>query len=1021
MAKIRVYELSRELNMKNKALMDKIREMEIPINSHMSALEDHDVERIRTNVLGKSADEVEVTRVKSTVIRRRRRKPAAEAPAETEAEAGLETATQTEGPATESIIEQPPDTEIEKEDETSLPETMESEESTSLAGAGVDLPDEAETGVHEPADKSLHPAKPAANEDHAVVIQRPEPVEPEADREVSADSATEAVTTEDDTTEVVPSEFETETPAAPEPETSSTEDAAAPVEPEALETHPGTDTETAAPPEVTETGEEQEVPKDVSAPPKPEEKAPVTETAETPAEKPAKPTKGRKRKSKRETPAKIIKLPEKPPEEPMSPSQETPEQPATPSKTAKSAKMVKPAKSAKPAKTPKVAADQQAPPPEAETAKGERTRKKRGGEDVGDDKFFKKRISFQKKEVVEGSALYAEGSRSRKGRRGGKGKPAQPMKTQITTPKAIKRRIKIDESIALSDLAKRMGIKVNEMIVKLMGMGIMATVNQTIDFDTATIVAGEFGYEVEKAAFEEEAVIQAHKEPDEPEKLQPRPPVVTIMGHVDHGKTSLLDVIRETRITDTEAGGITQHIGAYYVEMDSGQISFLDTPGHEAFTAMRARGAMVTDIVILVVAADDGVMPQTIEAVNHSKAAGVPIIVAVNKMDRPDANPDRVMRQLAEQDLVPEPWGGDTIFVNVSAKEKTGINDLLEMILLQSEVLELRANPEKPAVGYVVEARLDQGRGAVATVLVQDGTLRAGQPVVCGVHYGKIRAMVNDRGEMVEEAGPSFPVEILGLGGVPNAGDELIALTDDKSAKQVSQHRSQKQRSVDLAKTNRLSLDQLFERMQEGETKDLNLIVKGDVQGSIEALEDSLVKLSNEEVTINVVHSGTGTITETDVSLAAVSDAIIIGFNVRAGAKVTALAAEEHVDIRYYDIIYNVIKDIKDAITGMMSSKFEERILGRVEVREVFQVPKVGTVAGSYITDGKVRKGEHVRLLRDGVVTYDGKIASLRRFKDDVKEVTHGYECGIGIEHFNDIKVGDTMEVYYLEEIKPEI
>jgi translation initiation factor IF-2 len=395
--------------------------------------------------------------------------------------------------------------------------------------------------------------------------------------------------------------------------------------------------------------------------------------------------------------------------------------------------------------------------------------------------------------------------------------------------------------------------------------------------------------------------------------------------------------------------------------------------------------------------------------------------VAVNKMDRPDANPDRVMRQLAEQDLVPEAWGGETIFVNVSAKEKTGINELLEMILLQSEVLELRANPNKPAVGYVVEARLDQGRGAVATVLVQDGTLRAGQPVVCGVHYGKIRAMVNDRGELVEEAGPSFPVEILGLGGVPNAGDELIALTDDKSAKQVSQHRSQKQRSVDLAKTSRLSLDKLFERMQEGETKELNLIVKGDVQGSIEALEDSLVKLSNEEVTINVVHSATGTITESDVSLAAVSDAIIIGFNVRAGAKVTALATEEHVDIRYYDIIYNVIKDIKDAITGMMSSKFEERILGRVEVREVFQVPKVGTVAGSYITDGKVRKGEHVRLLRDGVVTYDGKIASLRRFKDDVKEVTHGYECGIGIEHFNDIKIGDTMEVYYLEEIKPEI
>jgi translation initiation factor IF-2 len=548
----------------------------------------------------------------------------------------------------------------------------------------------------------------------------------------------------------------------------------------------------------------------------------------------------------------------------------------------------------------------------------------------------------------------------------------------------------------------------------------MATVNQTIDYDTAALVAAEFDYEIEKAVFEEETILKVAKDED-PDKLEHRPPVVTIMGHVDHGKTSLLDVIRKSRVTEGEAGGITQHIGAYLVSTPKGDIAFLDTPGHEAFSAMRSRGAQVTDLVILVVAADDGVMPQTVEAINHSKAAQVPLIVAVNKIDKPDADPDRVTRQLAEIGVVPEDWGGENIFVHVSAKEQTGIDDLLEMILLQAEMLELKANPDKLASGHIVEAKLDSGRGAVATVLVKEGTLKAGDPVVCGVHFGKVRALLDDYGRKLDSAGPSMPVEIVGLSGVPMAGDEMVAVDDEKDARQVSQHRIQKLRSKELAKTSRLSLEKLYERMQEGEVKDLNLIIKTDVDGSLEAIRDSLTKLSNEEVTINIQHAATGTITESDIFLAAGSDAIIIGFNVRPNAKVQEMANEENVDIRYHNIIYNVIKEIKDAIVGLMKSTFEEHILGRAEVRQVFHVPKVGTIAGCYVTDGKMERGKLTRLLRDGIVTYDGKNNSLRRYKDDVKEVQSGYECGIGLVNYNDIKVGDVIESYYMEEIRPEV
>jgi translation initiation factor IF-2 len=644
-----------------------------------------------------------------------------------------------------------------------------------------------------------------------------------------------------------------------------------------------------------------------------------------------------------------------------------------------------------------------------------------GTEEESEDDLFQRKKS-KRKMVVEGNALYSTGfgRKGRKGAKGGKMKVDEGMKTQITTPKAIKRRIKIDDTIILAELAKRMGIKASEMIAKLMGLGVMVTVNQTIDYDTAVLVASEFGFEVERAAFEEDMFLKTESA-DEPESLLHRPPVVTIMGHVDHGKTSLLDVIRKSSIAEGEAGGITQHIGAYNVETAKGQIVFLDTPGHEAFTAMRARGAKVTDLVVLVVAADDGVMPQTIEALNHAKAAKVPIIVAVNKIDKEAADPDRVKRELADHGVISEEWGGDTIFVHVSAKKKIGITDLLEMILLQAEVLELKANPNKFATGHVVEAKLDSGRGPVATILVQDGTLKTGQSIVCGIHYGRIRAMFNDQGQQVMEAGPAIPVEIIGLTGVPEAGDELVALAADKDAKQVSTHRIQKARSKELAKNSRLSLEGLFQQMSEGIVKELNLIIKADVHGSIEALKEALGKLSTSEVKITVIHSATGTVTESDVALAAVSNAIILGFNVRPATKVQDMAKEEHVDMRFYDIIYNAIKDLKDAMVGLMDSTFKEVILGRADVRDVFVIPKRGTIAGCYVTEGHIQRGQKIRLLRDGIIVFDGNIGSLKRFKDDVREVQHGYECGIGIENYNDIKIGDTLDCYMLEEIKPTL
>ena len=619
--------------------------------------------------------------------------------------------------------------------------------------------------------------------------------------------------------------------------------------------------------------------------------------------------------------------------------------------------------------------------------------------------------------------VFEPGRSGTKKRRGGK-QSKQTKHTEVTVSKAIKRIIRISDSITVGDLAKRMGVKANALIAELMRQGSMVTINHPLDYESAAILASEFNHEVENVAFDEETILEVEPQKeavDNAEDLVIRPPIVTIMGHVDHGKTSLLDAIRAANVTAGEAGGITQHIGAYDVELEGQKITFLDTPGHEAFTAMRARGAGVTDIVIIVVAADDGVMPQTKEAISHSKAAGVPIIIAVNKIDKPDANPERVKQELTEYELVPEEWGGDTIFVEVSAKQKTNLDTLLEMILLQAEVLELKANPNKRAKGSIVEARLDKGRGPIATVLVQDGTLKIGDAIVAGLHFGRVRSMTTATGQQVKEAGPAFPVEVTGLGGVPNAGDAFHAVETEKAAKDVSQHRQSKQREIDLSRSSKVSLDQLFEKMQTGDVEELSVIVKADVQGSVEAVRDALEKLSTDACRLNVIHTGVGGISESDVTLATASNAIVLGFNVRPETKAKTLAEAEKVDIRLYSVIYDAVNDIRDAMEGLLAPTIKEKELGRVEVRDTFHVSRVGTIAGCFVIDGKIVRNAQARLVRDNVVVWKGKLSSLKRFKDDVKEVGNGYECGIGLERYNDIKVGDVIEVFELEEVKTSL
>ncbi len=609
----------------------------------------------------------------------------------------------------------------------------------------------------------------------------------------------------------------------------------------------------------------------------------------------------------------------------------------------------------------------------------------------------------------------AKGQRPKKGRFG---EPA-PGKAPETQPKEQKP-IVIGESITVKELAEKMKKPASELIKKLMGLGVMSTINQEIDSDTAEILATDLGFKVEVVIEKTDEELLEEFE-DKPEDLVKRPCVVVVMGHVDHGKTSLLDAIRSTNVIATEAGGITQHIGAYQVEHNGQKITFLDTPGHEAFTAMRARGANVTDVAILVVAADDGVMPQTIEAINHAKAAKVPIIVAINKIDKPGANPDRVKQELTEHGLVAEEWGGDTICVNVSAKARMNLEEILEMILLVTEMAELKANPKRPGKGTVIEAELDKGRGPVATVLVQNGTLQVGDSLVAGSAYGKVRAMIDDKGRRVKKAGPSTPVEVLGLNDVPQAGDVFHALDDDKKARQIAEKRLVKRREEELKTTSKVTLEDLFKHIKEGEIKELNIIIKADVQGSVEAVKQSLARLSTDEVRVNPIHGGVGAITETDIMLASASNAIIIGFNVRPDNNARKAAENEQVDIRLYRVIYNAIEDVKAAMTGLLDPDIKEVILGRAEVRQTFKASKIGTIAGCYVTEGKVTRDAKVRVIRDGIVVHEGQLDSLKRFKDDAKEVAQGYECGITIDKYNDIQDGDIIEAFTFEEVKREL
>ncbi|MBW1838899.1 MAG: translation initiation factor IF-2 [Deltaproteobacteria bacterium] len=660
-------------------------------------------------------------------------------------------------------------------------------------------------------------------------------------------------------------------------------------------------------------------------------------------------------------------------------------------------------------------------PEEAEEDKQKITKKKRfkkerfsPGKDITKRKF----TAISSKDLQEEEVSPGEKAKRYKPSPFRRKKPlslVKTKKTEITTPKAIKRKIKVLEGITVALLAKRMGIKAGAVIKKLMDLGVMATMNETIDIDAASLAAHEFGYEVESVTIEEEQILL--KKEDSPKDLLPRAPIVTVMGHIDHGKTSLLDAIRQSNVIDREAGGITQHIGAYHVELDKGNIVFIDTPGHEAFTTMRARGAKVTDIVVLVIAADDGIMPQTIEAIDHAKAAKVPIIVAINKIDKPNANPEKIRQTLTEYELVPEDWGGDTLYAEISAKQRKGIEELLEIIILQAEMLELQSNPNKPAKGTVIEAKLDKSKGPVATILVQEGTLKGGDIFITGVHYGKTRVLINDAGKMIPQAGPSTPVQVLGLSGVPEAGDTFLVVDEEKKAKQAGLYFQQKQREKGFIESSRVTLEGLYDQIQEGTLRELNVIIKVDVHGTLDALTKSLQELGNEKVKINIIHSSVGAINQSDVMLASASKAIIIGFAVSPDVKAKLAAEQEKVDIRLYNIIYDAISDITNALEGLLAPTLVENLRGRAEVKQIYQISRLGTIAGSMVTEGKITRDCKFRIMRDGTLMHQGRISSLKRFKDDTREVESGYECGIGVEGFEEIQIGDIIECYTTEEV----
>ncbi|MFW2365675.1 MAG: translation initiation factor IF-2 [Desulforhopalus sp.] len=673
-------------------------------------------------------------------------------------------------------------------------------------------------------------------------------------------------------------------------------------------------------------------------------------------------------------------------------------------------------KSAPPRRAGAVAPNVPVPPVADEAGRGRKKGKKGAG--AKDDRTADSRRGAKKGQKNVKFTHFSQDYKGRdSGRRGRKGKKTAKVVSAPAEMKASKMRFKVYDTITVGDLAQKMKVKASDVIAKLMGLGVMATINQSVDTETAMLIAADFNYEVEQG-ITEEIGMQMLDEAEQGGEQNSRSPVVTVMGHVDHGKTSILDAIRKTDVADGEAGGITQHIGAYHVRSNSGDVTFVDTPGHAAFTEMRSRGAQVTDLVVLVVAADDGVMDQTREAIHHAQAAEVPILVAVNKIDKDNADIDRVKRELSELHLMPEDWGGDTMYCETSAKKNIGIEELMESIQLQAEILELQADSTRKARGRVIEAQLHKGRGPVATILIQDGTLKLGEHFVVGQFSGKVRAMLDDKGRTLQEAGPAIPVEVQGLSGVPSAGDEFIVVTDEKMARSVSQVRSLKARESELGANSKISLDKLFEQMSEGDVQELRVVLRADVQGTLEAFAKAAEDLSTKDIKVKILHEGTGTITESDILLASASDAIIIGFNVRPSVKVKELANVENVDVRSYDVIYHALDDIRKAMVGMLEPTYEEDVIGLAEVRETFSVPKIGTIAGCAVVDGKILRSAKVRVLRDGVVVYTGKIESLRRFKDDVKEVLSGFECGIGVEKFNDIKVGDNLEAFVMVEVE---
>ena len=903
MAKVRVYELAKELNMDNKELVEKLKAAGILVKNYMSTLDEQVVEKAREGALGVVSEVIEEKRIRPTVIRRRKKTVTVE--------------------------------------EEKVPEKVEAARKAPAVEAPKP-PVEARpaAAARAPAGKVQQEAKEAAFE---------EAIEEEPVGEARVEPV-----------------VETKEEMGVEMETAAAAEEAATVEPMKAE-------------EAIETRKAQVL-----------EKEKIKEKLRKP------------KKKKLDQPARIIRRAE---ESPLKPVLERKKEAVIPVKERVAAKP--------PTREPEAVM-----PEEEKERRGKKKKEKKGI--AREEETPRSAIRLRKFEVFERADLY-EGRMVKRKKKEVPGKeiPKRMKQPELVVPKPAKRKIKVPEKVTVVDLAKAMSIKAAALIRKLLALGIVVNINQAIDYETASLLADDLGFELEEARFELEKSLEEVE--DNLEELRARPPVVTIMGHVDHGKTSLLDYIRKSNIIAGESGGITQHIGAYYVERKGGDIVFLDTPGHEAFTAMRARGAKVTDIIVLVVAAEDGVMPQTKEAINHARAANIPIVVAINKIDKPEANVERVRRELAELGLAPEEWGGQTIFGSISAKTGQGVDELLELILLQAEVLELKANPEKAARGTVIEAKLDKTRGPVATVLIRSGTLKQGNFFVCGEHFGKVRAMLNNRGKRMIVATPSMPVEVYGISGVPMAGDKFIVVPDEKTAKEVIEYRLTQSKKWEGEKRGIVSLDDLFQKIKEGEVKELNLVLKADVQGSIEAISDSLTKLATEEVKLKIIHSSTGGISETDVMLASASGAIIIGFNVRANPRVTELADKEKVDIRYYDVIYNLIQDIKLAMAGLLDPVYKENVIGRATVKEVFHIPKVGAVAGCSVTDGHVERNARAHLLRDEVVVSDGKIASLRRFKDDVKEVQTGYECGISLENFQDIKPGDVFEVYQIEEVRREL